>query len=61
VLSAETIQVGKKYHSPLRYVWDGTETLNGKIVFYCIQRRRLGADSGAVPRERVDARDMHAD
>ena len=30
VLSAETVQVGKKYHSPLRYVWDGTPTLNGK-------------------------------
>merc|ERR1711871_1743066 len=29
-LSAETIQVGKKYYDPLRFVWDGSPGLNGK-------------------------------
>eukprot|EP01046_Picozoa_sp_COSAG06_P002180 COSAG06_NODE_75_length_25804_cov_247.408364_6_plen_4151_part_00 len=30
VLSAETVQIGKKYFDPLRFVWDGTPGLNGK-------------------------------
>lgn len=30
VLSAETVQVGKKYYDPLRYVFDGAPGLNGK-------------------------------
>ena len=30
VLSAETVQVGKKYYDPLRFVFDGAPGLNGK-------------------------------